>query len=396
MDILSIILFCILLVLLPLGQVFRIPVGNSVFIDPLDIGIFLLAIITWIKVIVTRQKPPKIFFIFGIFTLSGFIALCLQIPNLSLLNFTVSFLYLLRLVLYATLGIGVWLLNKNQKNLLLKVLLISGGIILVAGYVQYFFFPSLRGLLYEGWDPHFYRMFTTFLDPNFAGVFFTLYFLLVLDTFFKQTVIKYKLFFLFLSIFSFLAGILTFSRGSYIVLGISLLLYLFFKGYKKLALAIPIIVIVLGVFFTLFIPYGEGKNLLRTESTHARLVSAENALIIFSKNPIFGVGFNSYRYAQRRYHLLEGFNWEDTHSGAGVNNSFVFVLATTGILGGFTFAYFWFVILQKSWGNFKSKKTNSLFLFTSFIALLISGIFENTLFYPSIMVWMWILIGLID
>lgn len=195
---------------------------------------------------------------------------------------------------------------------------------------------------------------------------------------------------------TFLAVILSFSRGAYIDLGVSALVYLFLKGYKKIAIGIPVVIIGLSLCVAFFLPYGEEKHLLRTTSTQARLVSAENALSIFVHNPFIGVGFDAYRYAQHRYHLLNGFNWEDTHSGAGTNNSYVFVLATTGIVGGIVYGWFWLSMLKRSLYLLKDKKPYAIFFFSSWIALLVSGIFENTLFYPSLMVWLFVLLGLID
>lgn len=393
MDILTILITIILLFLFPLGQLLRIDIGNGVALNPLDIGVGILFISACLGFLIKRKSLPSFFWPLGGFIIVGLLGLLLNISQLSSNEFLISLLYLLRFVAYSGIGLGVFLLSSRRKAFLRKILLIAGGIVVIAGYIQYFFFPSLSGLLYEGWDPHLYRMFSTFLDPNFAGVFFVLYFLLVFHNAWNTSKSKEKTIYIILSILSFLAGILSFSRGAYIVLGISVLVYLFLKGYKKIALAIPFGVILVGFLFTFLLPYGEEKNLLRTQSTHARLVSVQTALTIFLKNPIFGVGFNSYRYAQHRYHLDFGFNWEDTHSGAGANNSLAFVLATSGILGSIFYCYFWFIILKKSFKDLKTNK-NGIFLFCSFIALLISSLFENTLFYPSLMVWMWILIGL--
>lgn len=393
MDVLTILIGIVVIILLPLGQVFRIDLGNSVAINPLDIGVFLFAIVSVVTAIV-KKKFPKILLPIGILGIVGLIGLLVQMKHLTTQEFAVSLLYLFRFLAYASIALGVWLLKKEQRALLWKMLLIGGGIVVTAGYIQYFFYQSLWGVLYEGWDPHLYRMFSTFLDPNFSGPFFVLYFLLVLHFWFGEKDTWNKILFGALGIFSFFAIILSFSRGAYIDAAVSILLYLFFKGYKKIALGIPILVLMLSLCIAFFLPYGEEKHLLRTASTQARLVSAVNALTIFMKNPIIGVGFDSYRYAQHRYHLLSSFNWEDTHSGAGTNNSYVFVLATTGILGGIAYGWFWFSVLKGSFRSLQQKKEYTLFFFASWIALLVSGIFENTLFYPSIMVWMFALIGL--
>ena len=60
-------------------------------------------------------------------------------------------------------------------------MLISGSLIVLLGFIQLMFYPALRNLYYLGWDEHLYRMFSTFLDPNFAGAFFVLFTLFVID-----------------------------------------------------------------------------------------------------------------------------------------------------------------------------------------------------------------------
>ena len=391
MDILTILLTIILVLLLPLGQVLRLDLGNSVALNPLDIGVCIVAIFS-IGVVIKKKQLPLTAKLLGLFCLLGLFGLLFRARMLTTNELFISFLYLFRFMCYGAIALGVYFLPK--KEWVWKGLLVGGGVVVAAGYIQYAFYQSLWGVLYEGWDPHLYRMFSTFLDPNFSGPFFACYFLLILTMWFGAKTRKKKILWGVWGIATFFAVVLSFSRGAYIDLSVSTVAYLFLKGHKKIAISIPLLIIAASLLIAYFLPYGEEKHLFRTASTEARLVSAENALTIFEKNPIIGVGFNSYRYAQYRYHLLSGFNWEDTHSGAGANNSYVFVLATTGIAGGIVYGWFWLTVLKSSVRSLKEKKTYALFFFSSWIALLVSGIFENTLFYPSIMVWMWILLGL--
>lgn len=394
MDILTTLLAVIIIILFPLGQIFRFAIWSSTAITPLDVGVGITAIITLSILFIQRKKFPTLYIPIGLFILTGFVGLLCNIFYLMPKDFLISFLYLVRYAIYACIGISVLLLNPKKGDLLIKPLIAGGGIVIIAGYFQYFFFPSLWSLIYEGWDPHLYRMFSTFLDPNFSGVFFVLYFLLVFHLLFQQKTIRGKIVYGLFSLLSFFAVIMSLSRGAYIVFGVAVVTYLYLKGFKKLAIGIPLIILIMAFMLSFFTPYGEGKNLFRMASTDARIVSDMSAMQIFLKNPFVGVGFDSYRYAQYRYHLLEGLQWQESHSGAGTNNSYLFVLATTGLLGGCMYGYFWFVLLRKSLRGIKEKRKHALFFFVSFIALLVSGLFENTLFYPSIMLWMWVLVGL--
>ncbi|MBI3070128.1 MAG: O-antigen ligase family protein, partial [Candidatus Levybacteria bacterium] len=126
-----------------------------------------------------------------------------------------------------------------------------------------------------------------------------------------------------------------------------------------------------------------------------RLESTGNAIAIFKDNPLIGVGFNAYRYAQYRYGFIKGENWQIVHSGAGTDNSFLFVLATTGIIGLISYLYLWWVILKKAYFE-KSSKIISGVVFASVAGLALNAFFINSLFFPFIMAWMWILLGLTE
>ena len=68
---------------------------------------------------------------------------------------------------------------------------------------------------------------------------------------------------------------------------------------------------------------GEGVKLERMSTVWARIASWKKAWEIFSDNPIIGVGFNTYRYAQKAS--------PESHAGAGSDSSILLVMATTGI-----------------------------------------------------------------
>lgn len=396
MDILSILLTVVLLLLFPLGQTLRIDLGSGIAINPLDIGVGITAMVTIILFVINKKRFPSIFIPLGGFLFFGLFGLAFHAVKLLPNELSVALLYFIRFVLYAILGLTVWTLSKKRKAFLYNILLFSGGVFLVAGVIQYFFFPSLWGLIYAGWDPHLYRLFSTFLDPNFAGVLLGIYFLLVIHSYMQQKTIQKRFAFGALGFFTLLTIVLTYSRTTYVATFVGLLVYLsFIKLRYIIYILIGLGIIILFILSPLVHKYGEGVNLFRTVSTVARLTDDVNALTIWSKSPLVGVGFDAYRYSQHEYHIINGFNWKDTHSGAGVSNSLLFVLATTGILGSVCFGYFWLALLRRS---YTTRKINpySIMLFSSFVLLLVSSLFENTLFYPSIMLWMWVLVGFID
>ena len=172
-------LFIFSLFLFPLGELIRINLGNGFVVKPLDITVGILVFL-WLGIkIIKKQRivQTNILLPIALFAASGLFSLIASNLHLSLSEFFISFSYLLRWVVYSGIFFVVNDFDKEFKNKISNLLIIIGSLIVGLGYIQYFFYPSLKGLFYLGWDEHMYRMFSVFFDPNFAGAFFVLYFL---------------------------------------------------------------------------------------------------------------------------------------------------------------------------------------------------------------------------
>ncbi len=369
----------IFLFLFPLGQWIRLDLGNGLSLVPLDIGVGVTSIIF----LLTNYKKIHGKFLkpISIFAAVLAVSLVLNFKNLELREFLISGAYLLRIVFYFSLYFLI--INYSEiRKILPRLMILSGGLLLIIGIIQYIFYPDLRNLYYLGWDEHLYRLFSSFLDPNFAGSFFVLYLIFLAGS------LKNKIHYV-LIVLTFIAILLTYSRSAYLMLTISALSFLIIKKQLKLILAF------LGLFLFLLIISSktslssEGTNLLRTASGLARLDSINNAVAIFKDNPIFGVGFDAYRYSQHRYGFLTK-NWENVHSGAGTDNSFLFILATSGLVGFAALMYFLLNVFRSS----TSKDNYSVVLFSSLMGLMFNSLFINSLFYPPIFLWIMALLGL--
>jgi hypothetical protein len=62
---------------------------------------------------------------------------------------------------------------------------------------------------------------------------------------------------------------------------------------------------------------------------------------------LFGSGFNNLRYIKRDKGI-EVEKWQTSHSASGLDNSILFLLATTGFAGLVQYALFWKSILVKT------------------------------------------------
>lgn len=105
-----------------------------------------------------------------------------------------------------------------------------------------------------------------------------------------------------------------------------------------------------------------------------------------------GVGFDAYRYAQSKEGFLKE-NVGTSHSGAGTDNSFLFVFATTGVVGLLIYLFATYKLLKAS---YKKSTLPSRVLFASYMALMVGSFFVNALFYPFLLIWLWILMGSMD
>jgi len=376
-------IFIFTLLIFIFGEIFRFDLGNGIVLKPLDIGVGLTVIVWAIYKLIRKEKikEKRILLPMSLFILMGAVSLLIGHVGLSLSQMLVSFLYLVRWVAYAGIFFLVCDFDKKSKEQIARILTVVGGLVVVFGYIQYFYYSNLRNLIYLGWDEHMYRMFSVFFDPNFAGAFFVLFFLFLSANFFKK-----KNLLLGMLLILTLGGVfLTFSRSALIMLVVAASLFLILKSRKKLIFLLFSIVLVVLLISSRYFNI-TSINLFRVASSEARIETAKDAIRIIEDHPFFGVGFNAYRYAQFRY----GFRVKTSvfsHADASPDNSFLFVLATSGAVGLFFFIWMWIRTL-------KSNLADSALVFSSIFGVFVSSMFINSLFYTYIMFWLWIILGL--
>lgn len=400
-------LFIFLLLTIPFAQVGRLQLGSGVAITINDIVVAIIAIV-WFGEIFSKKKlnlaPSKPIFVFIIVAL---LSLIINIPNLKPFELLVSALYLIRWVLYVCLFFVVASFDNKFKTKIAYLLMMASSILVLLGFIQYFLYSDLRNLYYLGWDEHIHRLFSSFLDPNFAGAFFVLYFLLLSGLLLghirvkRLTLSPHSIVLGALYILSLLAIYLTFSRSALIMLFVSMLVFLYLLRKLKWMF---VLVFVFFIFFAFSSKsfHIENINLFRVASSKARIDSAKNAIQIIKDNPILGVGFNTYRYTQIRYGFRSREDAFKSHADAGTDNSFLFVFATTGVIGLLSYLYLLFSILRRAYARYKVNKRGEvrnvfpIVAIASFVGIIVDSLFINSLFYTFNMMWLWILVGLID
>src|SRR5260221_4747856 len=398
MELLKRILFVILVLGIICGEILRIDTGQSIAFTLLDCGVGLFVLVSlslqfFQKKVISIKIEKYILLFIG----TGIFSLFLNRQNLTLYEALVSLLYALRFIFYTFgISIGIQLLGKKWQNYIVYLLFSSAVALAVLGFIQYFFYPALWNLYYAGWDNHYYRIFSAFLARIFMGLFYVFGIMLGIYLSLQSMHGQKRLvqgIFIFSTVLISIALILTYSRSAYlaVVIGVSILVWrlgekkLFTIGFGSMLLVIFLV----GIFGH----HLEGTNVLRIATVNSRLGTFHEVSAVIARHPIFGVGFDAYRYAQLPDVILHDRNWVMSHARASTDNSFLFVWATTGILGLGLYVFLTYKILFFA---YTQKGVVSGVLLASYVAAIVGSFFINALFYPFILVWLWILVGLME
>ena len=388
------ILLILTILSIPTGEIFRVELTKEIGINLIDILICTTCIYGILYLAVNKIKNIKYGKYFFAFIGIGIVSLLINSKGLTLNQILVSALYPGRFLLLFMIFPLVKMQSDNFKSLVKKIMIFDGLAIVVIGLIQFFLYPSLRDLYYLGWDEHLYRLFSVFLDPNFTGIFIVLFIIFI--TSFLLTVKKQKtkeLIFYGLSVIGSLVALgLTYSREA--LLSFSLISPVFIFINKRKYVPIVLLVILLTIIFQLKSVRSEGTNILRTASTESRVTSSYLAFSVFKQHPILGIGFDNYRLVLEKNSSSKGLptNNFPSHGSSAPDNSFLFVLVTTGIIGFTFYLLFWYSIVADQIRE--RNKLQSQVILASVVVLFISRFFVNALFYTPIMLWFFYLLGI--
>lgn len=358
------------------GQLVKFPLAGNLGPNLLDFSVSVFCIIGLLKLKFRLKNPPLFIKLGFLFIFSAIISLALTPLKLTSTEYLVSSLYIVRLSLFLLLG---WVIFSNaflefRKNIF-TTLLLSGVGMAVLGILQFIFLPNLQPLQEFGWDPHYFRTVSTFLDPNFTGAYFALTLILFMQSFSNK---KLNISIL---IIVYIALLTTFSRSSYLMFLVSGLTLSFLKKSRKTALSTLILFIILLTGFQIYTQLiARPRNIDRQQSASYRLNTWQQGLTLFQLHPIIGVGFNSYKYAVRQYNLGDP-QFLQSHGSSSNDSSILFVTATTGIVGLFIYSLFLISLIKHS-------LKNNLVLAAAVLGLLVHSTFSNSLFFPPILLWM--------
>lgn len=348
------------LLLFSLGQLGRISFFNQqINIYLYEIGVVLVLIVMFFKY---KFRPFRsnlnlsktLYMLIGILLVGFFV----NIFYFNSVQNLIAGLYFIRLLMYLLL---IFYLLHYQPNIS-QFIVIFTIITIVIGVTQYFLYPDLRNLYYDGWDPHLYRVFGQFFDTSIAGAIYgSLFFYLI-----QKNDKKYKILRLILLTILLVFIVLTFSRSLYIAFIITTVLYFFQNHLRKFALGIIILFIIFVVIAPK--PSGEGVNLIRVFTINSRMSDYKTAFELWKKQPIFGYGYNHIRDIKN---TNQTFN---NHAGSSFHSSFFNILITGGVVGLLAYLFF---LYQLFW-----MRTNGKYLGVFLITM---SCFDNVLLHPFIL-----------
>ena len=328
---------------LTLGEFGQFPFGNtdfSVSIMDILLTISLCALLIWNIGIKKNTKLPKNFIYLIVFWAIGILSLFLSL-DLS------GWLYLVRFIIYSSTFYLTYhlvrsrILGLDEFLTLIKVTTVTLGVL---GLAQLIIYPDLSVLGAYGYDPHKSRVFSTFLDPNFLGAFLNFGLITISYELLNKKFYNFKNLWdenkwsLISALILSTAILLTFSRSAYLMTFISLSIILVAKNLKLLGI-FAVFMLLLYLVFPAFSQRINGA-LNFDDSASERVSSWEKGLIIFQQNPGLGVGFNNIRPYSQKLELVKLFSSDGGNSGAGVDSSLIFVLATTGLIGFLAYLLF--------------------------------------------------------
>ena len=377
--------FCLLL-----GNLGRIQLTPSLAIYAHDIAFLVFVIISFYRLAKNKVKLKKYFlsapFLFVMVVC--IVSLLASVTRFAGSDVLVGAAYGLRFFAYFVLYLIVR--NDTRPSIYWLTWLFMLGIAFAGlGFIQLYIYPDLRNLSYVGWDPHYYRLFATLLDPNFMGA------ILVLSFMSGVAVLKRvqeKVWSIAGLAVIFVAFLFTFSRSSYLAAIAGLLTYIVFSKKWNYLYMLGMLCIAI-----LIVPAigGESTTLFRQLTAFARISNWQEGIQLFLKSPIIGYGFNMVGAISHSTPTLQA--GAVARSASGYDNSIVFMLVTTGMIGLVAFANLGMKILAlgKRALSKKNHELGTLYIALC-VAMLVHSMFVNTLFYPQLMLCFWILTGCVE
>lgn len=368
-----------------LGQLGGIPLGGGVNLYLQDIALTGLIVVAVLRYgLLHKFVRFRLFRPIALFVLLGIISLLANYSQYTALVIGKGSLYLLRWVAYAAMY-AVVAASPLPSRFWIGWLASFGIGLSAIGLLQFVWYPDLRNLWYLGWDPHYYRVFATLLDPNYVGILLVLA-LCVLGYCYERFP-RMRVWISIASGVMALALLLTYSRSSYLAFLAGFVVVIIRSGRWKVGLFLTLCVLLAIVYVPK--PGGDTLALDRYDSTVARVQNWGQTIVRIAERPVFGFGFNVVPFlGMEEASALPG------RRGAGIDSSILFVGVTTGLMG--LMGYLWLIVEQVKYALVSRDRALATAYIATLTALGVHSLFVNSLFYPWVTIWMWVLVGVME
>lgn len=286
--------------------------------------------------------------------------------------------------------LGYYIVNKNQKENIIKVYISVFTIVLLFSILSYFglFYERVAGLPLAIKGMHL-QGFLWHISCGAMSILLSCFTLIPL--LFEKSLSKGKKIFLFLlTIFFMICLYLTGSRGYYIA---GFMTYLFIFGFyivKTRNLKIPLLIL---LFCTILVAILFSNNKYMQERIHNtsatkewsltnRIDSYKSALVIFKKHFVFGVGPRQSVKQEDFYRIM---NVSKDDSSRHMHSMYLTILSDFGAVGSILFICIIFLILKNLFLTYKRENSIlALCLLFAWVSLLIGDCFDTVLRGPRV------------
>jgi hypothetical protein len=266
------------------------------------------------------------------------------------------------------------------------------------GVVQSAFLPGFAQLVYPesavyvDWDPQGHRLVSTFLDPNFAGAFVGMGFLMVLARLScGERGLGGRLALLLVALLA------TASRSSMLAVLVGSLVVAGAVGVSRRVVRVGALLFLATLpAVPALLQFARSYNKLAIDaSALTRVVSWLRALRIVGDHPVIGVGFNTYGFVQRQY------GGETTRAAFAfsLDGGLLFVTVMTGFVGLAVYLAMIVRMRRNARAVYNDptrpphERAAAVSAVAATAALVVHSIFVNSLFLPYLMEPLWVLWG---
>lgn len=341
------------------------------------------------EVFKTLKKDPGLIFLLSALGLSTLLS---KYHMAGLVGFAAFSIQLLLFVI-----IRSFITDRSQNHSMIRYILLTSLIVSVVGIIQYYFASHMS----PDWvDKHLYnnipnRAFSTLYNPNVLGSYLILVISIAVAGFHCSEKSQNKIVTSIVLIAAYLCMVLTFSRGAWLGLAISILIVFLFSKEKPYILAVIFITLLLVIPELDAVLTRINPGLLSDDSSNIyRHYLWTTAFDTFKQNPIFGSGLGSFGFSLPSHSKVGGYLVSHAH------NIYLQLLAELGLLGFIAFFGYLISIVYTAFKVFRyslcpQTRSFALGAMAGLIGLLVHGTVDATIYLPQLSVFVWIIAAVV-